>query len=164
MPGQQASSDSFIPTRRKPPQPLRQPLRPQRLCGNPPSAPTPRSLKPKVAGSPKIQPQTSNLQFLIDTIPKLESRVTQTKQTTEPISNRYKIKKIDFQPAHKFPQKRSSKSPPRTTTPTLLSHQSPPTIQFRFMQKSPQNSNFSQPSPRRLGCGVYGRSGQEMMR
>jgi len=34
---------------------------------------------------------------LIDTIPKLESLVTQTKQTTEHTSNRYKLEGSEFQ-------------------------------------------------------------------
>ena len=38
-----------------------------------------------------LQAQISNVQFLIDTIPKLESAATPTKQTTGIISNRYKL-------------------------------------------------------------------------
>ncbi len=54
-----------------------------------------------------LQPQISNVQFLIDTIPKLESAATPTKQTTGIISNRYKLDVSSFAEFFNVP------SPPR---------------------------------------------------
>ncbi len=46
--------------------------------------------------SSKFQVRISNLQILIDTIPKLESDATPTKQITGIISNRYKLGQFEF--------------------------------------------------------------------
>ncbi len=160
MSGPQASSDSFPETPLEPRQPLRETLRTQRLCRNLLSASIPDIPKPSVAVSSNFQPQSSNLQFLIDTIPKLESPLTPTKQITEAISNRYKLDQISSSNQKCARPKSCIKTPNRG----LLSPSLPSKIKFPFMQQSPQNSNFSQPSPSWLGCGVYGPCGSEKMR
>ncbi len=160
MPGPQASGDSFPETPLELCKPLRETLRTRRLCGNLLSAPTPEIPKPTAAISSGLQSRASNLQILIDTIPKLESRPTPTKQTTESISNRYKLNQTGF-----CSQKCTlSNSCTKTRNRGLLSPPPPSRIKIQLMQRSPQNSNFSQPSPLRLGCGVYGPSRPEKMR
>ena len=160
MSGPQASGDSFPETPLDLCKPLRETLRTQRLCGNLLSAPLPEIPKPTVAAPSNFQPQTSNLQILIDTIPKLESRPTPTKQTTESISNRYKLS----QTGSRNQKCTRSNSGIKTRNRGLLSPPPPSRIKIQLMQRSPQNSNFSQPSPSRLGCGVYGPSRPEKMR
>jgi hypothetical protein len=160
MSGSQASGDSFPETPLKLWKPLRETPRTQRLCGNLPPDPMSQIPNPAVAVSSNFQPQTSNLQILIDTIPKLESRPTPTKQTTESISNRYKL----TQTGSCNQKCTRSNSGIKTRNRGLLSPPPPSRIKIQLMQRSPQNSNFSQPSPSRLGCGVYGPARPEKMR